>query len=512
MKQTYDLTSKSFKIVRIIPGFITLLLLFAPIWATLLGVPELVLYYVAFLSVYWFYKTVVTTFGNFVAFRRYKRALALPWESMIKQLDWQSLPNPEQLPMSPDDLRVVVLIPFYKEPYDVLAATFDAIKASTYDLKKIIIVLASEESAGEEAPVKIAKLIENYGKYFDSFNYYVHPQGIAGEATGIAGPNLSWASKHFVQDLMKEGKDLKNYVVIKYDSDMLISPKFISNFIHTYLLSPDRYHSFFSPAIFLYSNNYWRVPVLMRVFSGVLTLALMSEWVTAKKQKQSFSCFGFSLQLLHDIDYFDPMIGVDDTGFYWRAYLALDGKFKGEEFYSPCYNDAVEAETYYKAHEVLYKQLRRWGWGAIVYPMTIQGISNNRKISIGSKVRSVGELFRAYNLYTTLSFLLTFAIPLIVLLNPDFSLNSSAHVLPKIISALLTVSMIGLIPSRVVLEGLYGRPPKSMGTLYFLWHYLEQLLLIVFSLTLGFFPYLQAQIEMMFGGSMTFLVTPKVRK
>jgi hypothetical protein len=72
--------------------------------------------------------------------------------------------------------------------------------------------------------------------------------------------------------------------------------------------------------------------------------------------------------------------------------------------------------------------------------------------------------------------------------------------------------MVGLIPSRWVLEGLYGHPPKKYGMLFFIWHFAEQLMLIVFSLTLGFFPYLQAQIEMMFGKSMTFLVTPKMRK
>jgi cellulose synthase/poly-beta-1,6-N-acetylglucosamine synthase-like glycosyltransferase len=495
-----------------VPGFITLLLLFAPIWATLMGVPELVLYYVAFLSVYWFYKTLVTTLGNFIAFRRYKRALALNWDRMIKDIEWETLPNPEQLPKSYDDFKVVVLLPFYKEPYEVLIQTIESIKRSTYDIKKVTIVFAVEESGGEVSRLNAERLKQEQGQYFGDFRYYIHPQGIAGEPTGIAAPNLNWAARHYVLELLEEGENLLNYLVIKYDSDMQISPKFLSNFVHTYLVSPNRYNAFFSPAIMLYSNNYWKVPVLMRVFSGVLTLALMSEWVVAKKQKQSFSCFGFNLNLLHEIDYWDPMIGVDDTGFYWRAFLALDGKFRGEEFYAPCFNDAVEAENYFKTHVVMYKQLRRWGWGAIVYPMTLQAISKNRKMSILSKVTSLADMFRIYNLYSTIAFLLTFSIPLVVLFNPDFSLHSSAHVLPKIISSLLTLSMIGLLPSRTVLEGLYGPPPKKMGMAFFIWHYFEQLMLVVFSLTLGFFPYLQAQIEMMFGKSMTFMVTPKIRK
>lgn len=512
MKQGYDFNSTFFKIVRVVPGFVTLSLLLAPIWATLIGKPEIVLYYVAFLSVYWFYKTIVTNIGNVVGFRRYKRALVLDWDAMNKNLDWASLPNPEQLPPSFDALHVVILIPFYKEPYEVLRGTLESVKKSTFNLKKVNVVFGVEASAGEPAEDNAKRLIAEYSENFESMQYYIHPTGIEGEAVGIAGPNLSWASREYVKELLARGEDLSHYQVIKYDCDMQIHPKFLSNYVHTYLTVPDRYHSFYSPAVMLYSNNYWDVPVLMRVFSGVLTLALMSEWVVAKKAKQSFSCYGFNLKLLHDIDYFDPKIGVDDTGFYWRAFLALDGNFRGEEFYAPCYNDAVQADSYVKTHVVQYKVLRRWGWGAIVYPMTLQGISNNKKISVKKKILSLAELFRVYNLYSTITFLLSFSIPLITLLNPDFGLSSSAHVLPKIISYLLTLSLLGLFPSRSILEAMYGPPPKEKGILFYLWHFLEQVMLVVFSLTLGFFPYLQAQMELMFGKSMTFIVTPKSRK
>ncbi|PIY18297.1 hypothetical protein CO112_02450 [Candidatus Dojkabacteria bacterium CG_4_9_14_3_um_filter_150_Dojkabacteria_WS6_41_13] len=511
MKHVYNFDSPFFKIVRVIPGLITLALLLSPIWATLIGRPKIVLYYVAFLSVYWLYKTTVTSLGNIIGFRRYKRALELDWDSMIKKLDWKDLPNPEQLPKSFKDLQIVVLIPYTKELYEVIQDTIESVKRSTFDLKKIHILVGIEGRGGEYSKQTGDRLVADYSQTFAEVNYYIHPADIAGEAFGIAGPNLAWATREYVKDVRARGEDISNYQVIKYDSDMLIHPKFLSNYIHTYLMSADRYYSFFSPAVMLYSNNYWEVPFLVRVFSGALTLALLSEWVVAKKQKQSFSCYGFNLKLLDEIDYFDPQIGVDDTGFYWRAVLATDGHFKGEEFYAPCYNDAVLAETYAKSHVVMYKQLRRWGWGAIVYPMTIQGITNNRKISFKKKVQSMVEMFRVYNLYSTLVFLLSFSIPMIMFLNPDFGLSSSAHVLPKIVSTLMTISLLGLLPSRSVLEALYGPPPKKKGLVFFLWHYFEQIMLILFSLTLGFFPYLQAQIEMMLGLSMTFMVTPKHR-
>jgi len=140
MKQSYNFDSLFFKIVRTLPGLVTLTLLFSPIWATLIGKPEWVLYYVAFLSVYWFYKTIVTNFGNIVAFRRYKRALALDWDAMIRDLVWEELPNPEQLPKSYDGFKLMILIPYVKEPYEVVKETVASICNSTFDLEKVHVV------------------------------------------------------------------------------------------------------------------------------------------------------------------------------------------------------------------------------------------------------------------------------------------------------------------------------------------------------------------------------------
>jgi len=508
----YDTTTSGFRIMRILPGLITIFLLLTPLWATLTGYPEIILYLVAFLSVYWFYKTILTTIGNLVGYRRYKRSLTLPWNKMIKRLDWKALPDQDQLPDSCEAVNVVLLIPFYKEPYSMHRDVIEEVRKSTYDLSKVTIVYCVEERAGDIGLENAKKLLKNYKKYFKDMKYYIHPAGVPGEAIGIAGANLNYGSREYVEELLEKGENLKNYLVMKFDSDVKIHRHFISGFVHTYLKTEDRYHSFFSPAVIKYANNYWDVPVLVRVFSGVLTLALMSEWVTQKRTKQSFSAFGFSLQLLHDIGYFDPKIGVDDTGFYWRAYLANEGRFKGEEFYLPVNMDAVEAESYWKTHVIAYKQLRRWGWGVIVYPMALQAFSKSKKFSFFKKFFSIIELFRVYNLYSTIAFLLTFSIPLFSLLNPDFGLSSSAHILPKIISVILTSTMLGLLPSRWVLEGLYGSPPKEKGIVFFIWHYFEQVMLMVFSLTLGFFPYLQAQIEMMLGKSLDFIVTPKMDK
>lgn len=512
MEKVYDIESFSFKIYRAIPGLITIILITSPLWATLLGFPQLVLYYVTFLAVFWLYKSFISSAAIVLGYNRMKSTLTVDWNKKLENINWDALPNKEDLPKSLDGFYMAIIIPFYKESYDVLSSTMDAIVKSEINKKRLLVVLGVEESGGPEALQHAERLKKEYSKHFRLLEYYIHPKDIPGEVKGINGANLRFAAKAFYQRLQEEKINPEHVFMLKYDSDLQVHPKLIAALGFKYLITPDRKHAFYSPAIMLYSNNYWDVPILIRVFSGSLTLALLSEWVTAKRNKQSFSCYGFNYQLLHEIDYWDPKIGVDDTAFFWNAYLCSNGKFRGEEVYIPTYSDAVQSNTVVGTHLVLYKQLLRWGWGVIVYPMTMQGLLRNKKISIHEKMRSITELVRAYNMWVTIAFLLTFGIPLVVLLNNSFSFQSIAHVLPRIVSYVLSFSLVGLLPSRWALEAFYGAPPKSKGKLFHFWHYLEQLLLTINALTFGFLPHIQAQVEMMLGKhKKAHLVTPKYR-
>jgi len=507
----YDLNGWSFKFFRTLPGVITLLLLLSPIWGTLLGVPQLVLYYITFVAVFWVFKSVITTIANFVAYSRVDEAVKTDWNEKIKTVKFSDDLAQDYLPDTYEKLEHVVFVPFYKEPYEVLYATTRAIADSEYDVKnKISVVFAVEESGGEPARENAEKILKEFAGVFKDIRYYVHPKDIPGEVKGIAGANLRFAARSYVADMRERGLKTENFIATKFDSDLRVHPKFFSALTYKYMITPDRYHCFFSPAVMLYSNNYWEVPVLMRVISGALTLALLSEWVTAKDSKQSFSCYSFNLHLLDRIDYWDPRIGVDDTGFYWNAYLHLDGRFRGEEIYIPTYSDAVDSGSLVKTHVAQYKQLHRWGWGVIVFPITMQGILKNNHIPAPERVWTFLSLFRVYNFWVTIAFLITFGIPLIALVNKDFGLLGIAHVLPRVISYMLTFSLLFLVPSRIILERLYGPPPKNKGILFFYWHYFEQLLLAISMLTFNFLPYLQAQVEMMFGKmKKEHMVTPK---
>jgi hypothetical protein len=512
-KKVYDLNSWSFKVLSVVPGVITIFLLTSPIWASIFGFPQLVLYYITFLAVFWVFKSITASVGNFVAFSRMQKTLATDWNEKIEKLPFEKDLATDYLPKTYDDFNHAVMIPFYKEDYETLSTTMKALADSEYDTKnKVYVVLAVEESGGPEAEENAKRLQKDFKDSFKTIRYYIHPKDIPGEVKGIAGANLRFAAREFVKEVTAEGLKIENFLVTKFDSDLRVHSKFLSALTFKYLTTRDRYHCFFSPAIMLYSNNYWNVPILMRVISSSITLATMSEWITAKNTKQSFSCYSFNLHLLDRIDYWDPRIGVDDTSFYWNAYLHLDGRFRGEEFYVPTYMDAVHAGDFVKTHVAQYKQLHRWGWGVIVFPMTLQGLLRNNRIPPLERLGSIMNLFQVYNIWVTIAFLLTFGIPMIALMNRDFGLLGIAHVLPRVISYLLTFSLIGLFPSRFILEELYGSPPKEKGVIFYLWHFFEQILLTFTMLTFNFLPYIQAQFEMMFGKmKKEHMITPKAR-
>jgi len=184
----YDVESRQFKLLQTVPALITFGLIFAPIWVSFLGYPQFVIYYVAFVTIFWVYRAAIFAFSSVVGYRRYRRDIKHDWVADLNALDWASLPNPELLPASLNDLKIVIFIPFYKEAYDVLSGTLEAIKNSDYPYRKnIYVVCGVEASAGEPAQDNAKRLVKEYKQYFADVQYYTHPANLQGEVQGIAG-------------------------------------------------------------------------------------------------------------------------------------------------------------------------------------------------------------------------------------------------------------------------------------------------------------------------------------
>ena len=90
----------------------------------------------------------------------------------------------------PSEIYHGIIVSMYNESLDVLVPTMECLLKTTYEKKRMIIVLAYEERGGPEAE-KVAKTLEkNYKGKFGAFIIAKHPDGIEGEVVG-KGANIT---------------------------------------------------------------------------------------------------------------------------------------------------------------------------------------------------------------------------------------------------------------------------------------------------------------------------------
>jgi hypothetical protein len=500
--KTYNLEKKSFFWYKLIPGLTTILIISSPFWTSWLGIYDLLIIYLAFLATYILFKSTQQMISNMKGFRKLQRDKKRNWRKDLEELDLSTLPQYEKsLPDKTSDLNILMFIPIFKETFDYLDKILHTIATQDYPyMQKVIPVLAVEERAGEEQKKIVRRLKKKYKDKFGDIWIFYHPVGIPGEIVGDACANLRWAGRHASKKLHRKGMDPHLTVFNKCDSDTRFHPKYLSAWVYTYLTSPKRTRKFYSPAVLLYSNNYWDVPGLIRVFSASLTMGIINEWLTEKAQKQSFSCYGANFRLLEKIDFWDARTGAEDTYFFWDAFLYLNGDFRGECFWLPVTMDAVEGQNTIDAFKSLYKQQLRWGWGVFIMPMSIQGMLWNKKISLKEKVKKILLLSRTYNFILTISTLLTFSMPILTMLNQELEYSTVTYLLPRTISHMMTASILFQIPTKYYLWKFYGSPPKEKSLLFKIWWWgFEHFLMFVNVWTYYLLPRIQAQYELTVG-------------
>ena len=110
---------KIHRFLEIVPGFLTWSFLLSPIWLGLIF-PELLVYVIICLTVYWAYMATRHSFGMYKGYRAYSQEMATDWASKCYELDFSTLPDSATLPTKLGDVRHFILIPAVNEPYDVL--------------------------------------------------------------------------------------------------------------------------------------------------------------------------------------------------------------------------------------------------------------------------------------------------------------------------------------------------------------------------------------------------------
>lgn len=502
------------RVLETIPGIFIWFLLLSPIIFGLLGWENVFVLYISFLIIYWVYRGIKFVISIGIGVNRMHRDLSTDFIQKIKEV------NPEGF----DTIQYIYLCPVYKEGLDVLNPSFEAWSKSDIGAEKIHVVMAMEEKTAKDIQIPNYKELEKkYGKKFGSMQYYIHPNDIEGEASGVKGANINWAARKYVEKLESEGKDISKYMLITCDCDLRPDPKYLSAITYKYFTVPNPNQKYYTSAIYTLNNNIWRVPILIRVQSSLLTLALVHTWVTEKYEhfplvagtyssKDTFSSYVVNLKTLKEVHFWDPQLGIDDSTFFWNALIRFKGDFMGEEVYIPTHSDAVENESTSKSYKSFYKQQHRWGWGIIVFPTTVAALIYEKNIPISKKLYVVFAMFRTYIFLTTVVYLMTFGLHLLGLISKDYLYSSASYNLPNAMSFLLTILL--LCNFFIVYYRRQITPvPKDWKWWRHLWDFAETALAAVQMLSFGFIPYIQADTEMMLGKGFkkNFYATDKVK-
>ena len=484
-----------FRALEIFPGFLA--------WSTILGmvaasyfIPVWAAIFIIAFDVYWLVKTVFLSFHLRANFERMRQNLKIDWYERLSRLHsehiWQ-----------------LVILPMSKEPYEVVRDSVEALKRSMWPKNRMIIILATEERYADKGIGSRVK--DEYRTIFPNLLITVHPSNIYGEMPG-KGSNESWAAKKAKEEFVdRHGIPYENIIVSSFDIDTRIYPQYFEILTWHFLTTENPLKSSYQP-VPIYNNNIWLAPALSRVVatSGTFWQMMQQE---RPERLTTFSSHSMSFKTLVDLDFWQKNIVSEDSRIFWNSLLFYDGDYKSIPLSYPVSLDANLAPNFWGTAKNVYKQQRRWAWGAENFPYVVFGLIKNKNITFYKKAYYVFNMIEGFWSWST-NAILIFALGWLPLLlgGREFNQLVLAYNLPQITRIIMTLAMAGLFTSAIISLKLLPPRPKEYKKSKNLSMVLQWLLVPITVIFFGAIPALDAQTRLMLGKYMGFWITPKERR
>lgn len=458
-----------YRFFEMLPAILSYGLLLTPVVLSLIDPLLAAIFIIAYIII-WFVKAIGIAYRTIQGYGLLHKAQRVDWLQRLNDLsnpadalrlrtehprtsEWhhkQHCRNLEHISMDPagyykpEEVYNLLVVPTYKEGYEVLDATIQVILRSHYDTKNnMIFVLAYEERAGEEYKLAAEKLIK---KYKDKFYYAVdimHPAGMPNELIGKGG-NITFAARKMQKLLEEKHIDPDKVIVTTLDADNRPDPSYFAYVTYEYIISGmRRRHLSFQP-VSLYMNNIWDVPAPMRVLATG-----NSFWTIINSQRphmlRNFSSHSQGMGALIDTDYWSVRTIVEDGHQYWRSYFRYDGDYDVIPIYVPIYQDAVLSDTYWETMKAQFVQLRRWAYGAsdVAY-VADKGLRKDSKVPRWGFWARFLRLIDSHVSWATASIIIGFGAWAPLFLSSESNHSIIAHQLPLIASQLQQIALVGL--------------------------------------------------------------------
>ena len=499
-------------------------------WLTLISViliswltPVFAAIFIIVFDIYWLLKTVYLALHLRTAFKKLRRSLEINWLNQLSNINPPHPPTSggeQMLNVYWTDIYHLILLPFYNESEKTIRASIESLANANYPKNKMIIVLATEKRAllrqgfgGQVGynPLFIAeKIKKEYENKFFKFLITIHPENLPDEISG-KGSNISWAGKQAKKEIIDALKiSYENVLVSAFDIDTVIYPDYFSRLTYVFLNTPNNQNFSYQPVPF-YTNNIWQSPALARVVALSATFWHMLQQERMERLT-TFSSHSMPLQALVNVDFWQKNMVSEDSRIFWQCLLRHNGNYGVVPLHYPVKMDANAAPSFWQTIKNLYKQQRRWAWGAENVPYILFGFCKNKEIKFHKKWHYAWvyiEGFWSWSTNTLIIFMLGW-LP-IVLGGEIFKQTLLAYNLPQITRWLMTLSMVGIITSAYLTIVILPPKPVEYGKHKYIEMILQWPLLLITMIVFGAFPALEAQTRLALGGKfrLGFWVTPK---
>jgi len=486
--------ARFYRFLEIVPGLAS--------WSTLIGIVLASIYWSFFaayfiiaFAIYWVLKTIFLSYHVRYNLKRLKHHMELDWGALVERF-------------AHDQFYHLVVLPFYREPSEVLDGAIQGLLRAKYDPQKLIVVLAAEERTGEKQVALASEMQAKYGSQFGNFLVTVHPDNISGEIAG-KGSNVHYAL-HAAREEVIDPKQIpyRDVLVSIFDIDTVIYPHYFNCLLWHFMTAEQPYKSAYQP-VPLFTNNLWEAPALSRVMamSSTFWQMIMQE---RPDKAATFSSHSVSFQSLYEIGYGQANVVSEDSRIYWNLLIANDGDFDIVPISYPIAMDATAAPTLWGTVVNIYKQHRRWTYGVENWCYIVYHFTKNKSIPLRKRWSIAllqGEGYWSLVTNPIMLFILGWA-P-IFLGTREFHQTVLSYELPILVRNMLTFAMIGLIVSAVIALSLTPPRPEGHSRFKYVVMALQWIMVPMTMIVFSAIPGLDAQTRLMFGRYMGFWVTPK---
>ncbi len=407
-----------------------------------------------------------------------------------------------------EDVYHLVLFPIAGEPAEVFGAGVKALSETRFSTERMIVILAVEDRADESVKEGALQVQREWRNTFCDLLVYFHPDGIPGEER-VMGANLTYAARRTLEYLDERGIPRDDVIVTTFDADTVPHPDYFGCLTYFYLSTPDRRNRSYQP-IPLFTNNIWQVPAYARVLMmGYTALEIVES--TNQDLMVSFSSHSIALEVLESVDFWPIDMIANDAATYWKCLINSGGSFRVQPLPTTVAMDVAESGSFARTFREIYRQQRRWAWGAETLATAIRGMIPSTKIALIEKMRLSLKLFDTHVSWATLPLLLTCMAWLPSRFAAFFGLNETvtAFNYGRIMSTIFQLSTINLLIIITIMFVLTLRNARHIPLIKRLLYPFEWVLLPIASVILSGIPALDAQTRLMFGIELSHRVARK---